>query len=209
MNECLKQKLDELLKVPNFKAHTHFHFFFRISLYSLQEMHNLSNAAANLPRLQNANSFFITVFCDLESRPDSMVQGRWNLGRVGGTDFGRNGGITLSFKWPCITICSPSPGFSDLHAALQARRKRGDWGGALSPPVFGRSIHPISTRVGTLSPPITTSPPGFSDLATALSHRQTQCFFSSWNLLLKIVLYSRKNCTVVGSVAPSALVKMS
>ena len=28
MNECLKQKLDELLKVPNFKAHTHFHFFF-------------------------------------------------------------------------------------------------------------------------------------------------------------------------------------
>ena len=29
----------------------------------------------------------------------------------------------------------------------QARRKR------------GRSIHPISTRVGTLSPPITTSPP--------------------------------------------------
>ena len=93
----------------------HIFIFFRISLYSLQEMHNLSNAAENLPRLQNANSFFITVFCDLESRPDSMVQGRWNRG---GTDLGRNEGITLSFKWPCISICSPSPGFSDLPAAL-------------------------------------------------------------------------------------------
>ena len=41
----------------------------------------------------------------------------------------------------------------------------GGAGGALAPPVFGRLIHPISTRVDTL---ITTSPPGFSDLATAL-----------------------------------------
>ena len=46
----------------------------------------------------------------------------------------------------------------------------GGAGGALASPVFGRSIHPISTRVGTLSPPITTSPPGFSDLATALQN---------------------------------------
>ena len=41
-------------------------------------------------------------------------------------------------------------------------------GGALAPPVFGRSVNPISTRGDTLSPPSTTSPPGFSDLATAL-----------------------------------------
>ena len=46
----------------------------------------------------------------------------------------------------------------------------GGAGGALAPPVFGRSIHPISTRVGTLSLPITTSPPGFSDLAMALPY---------------------------------------
>ena len=100
----LEQKLDALLKLPNFKAHKHFHFFPNQSLFFTGNAPSLSNAAANLPRLQNANSFFITVFCDLESRPDSMVQGRWNLGRGGGTDFGRNGGITLSLKWPCITF---------------------------------------------------------------------------------------------------------
>jgi hypothetical protein len=39
---------------------------------------------------------------------------------------------------------------------------------ALAPPVFVRSVNPISTRGGTLSPPSTTSPPGFLYLATAL-----------------------------------------
>ena len=38
-----------------------------------------------------------------------------------------------------------------------------------APPVFGRSVNPISTRGDTFSPPITTSPPsGNSDLGTAL-----------------------------------------
>ena len=36
------------------------------------------------------------------------------------------------------------------------------------PPLFGRSVNSISTRGGTFSPPSTTSPSGFSDLATAL-----------------------------------------
>ena len=40
--------------------------------------------------------------------------------------------------------------------------------GRQSPPFFGRSVNPISTRGDALSPPSTTSPPGFSDLATAL-----------------------------------------
>ena len=41
-------------------------------------------------------------------------------------------------------------------------------GEAPPPPVFGRSVNPISTRGGgILSPPIITCPPGFSDLATA------------------------------------------
>ena len=39
---------------------------------------------------------------------------------------------------------------------------------APAPPVFGRSVNPISTRGGTLSPPSTKSPLRFSDLATAL-----------------------------------------
>ena len=41
-------------------------------------------------------------------------------------------------------------------------------GGAMALPGFGRSVNPISTRGGTISPPSTTSPLGFSDLATAL-----------------------------------------
>ena len=41
-------------------------------------------------------------------------------------------------------------------------------GGARAPPLFGRSVNPISTRGGTLSPPSSTCHPGFSDLATAL-----------------------------------------
>ena len=45
---------------------------------------------------------------------------------------------------------------------------RGEAGGADAPPVFGRSVNPISTRGGTLSPPSTTRPPRFSDLATCL-----------------------------------------
>ena len=55
-----------------------------------------------------------------------------------------------------------------LHCnSSQGCRKQG----AQAPPVFGRSINPISTRggEGTFSPPSTMSPPGFSDLATALS----------------------------------------
>ena len=38
------------------------------------------------------------------------------------------------------------------------------------PPLFDRSVNPISTRGGTLSPPSTTCPPAFSELATALDY---------------------------------------
>ena len=40
--------------------------------------------------------------------------------------------------------------------------------GAQAPPVFGRSVSPISTRGGTFSPPSIASPPRFSDLASTL-----------------------------------------
>ena len=46
----------------------------------------------------------------------------------------------------------------------------GPWG-ARAPPLFGRSVNPISTRGGTLSPPSTMCPPRFSDLATALNDK--------------------------------------
>ena len=54
-----------------------------------------------------------------------------------------------------------------INDLCQGRRKVGA-GGALAPPIFGRSANPILTRGDTLSPPSTTSPPGISDLATAL-----------------------------------------
>ena len=46
-------------------------------------------------------------------------------------------------------------------------------GGACAPPLFGRSVNPISTRGCILSPPSTMCPPRFSDLATALSYEST------------------------------------
>ena len=52
-----------------------------------------------------------------------------------------------------------------LHASSSGPSPSGGLGGL---PVFGRSVNPISTRGDTLSPPRTTSHPGFSDLVTAL-----------------------------------------
>ena len=44
----------------------------------------------------------------------------------------------------------------------------GGSGGAMTPPDFGRSVNPISTRKGRLCPPHTGTP-GFSDLPTVVS----------------------------------------
>ena len=41
-------------------------------------------------------------------------------------------------------------------------------GGAMAPPVFGRSVNPISTRGADYAHHITAGTPGFSDLPTAL-----------------------------------------
>ena len=49
----------------------------------------------------------------------------------------------------------------------QGRRKVGAWG-ALASPMFGRTVNPISTRGADYARHSTTSPPKFSDLATAL-----------------------------------------
>ena len=51
---------------------------------------------------------------------------------------------------------------------MQARRKWGAGGGALAPPVFGQTVNPISTRGVDYAHHSTTSPPGFSDIPTAL-----------------------------------------
>ena len=44
----------------------------------------------------------------------------------------------------------------------------GGWGD-FSPPVFGQTVNPISTRGADYSHHSNPSPPGFSDLATALT----------------------------------------
>ena len=43
-------------------------------------------------------------------------------------------------------------------------------GSAMAPPNFGRSVNPISTKVGRLCPANSTDFPGFSDLTTALGY---------------------------------------
>ena len=50
---------------------------------------------------------------------------------------------------------------------LQARRKRGA-GGALAPPVFGKTVNPISTKGTDYAHLIITGTLRFSDLPTAL-----------------------------------------
>ena len=52
-------------------------------------------------------------------------------------------------------------------AFAQGRRKRGA-GGGFSPPVFGQTVNPISTRGADYTYHSTTSPPGISDLAKGL-----------------------------------------
>ena len=54
---------------------------------------------------------------------------------------------------------------------------RGGAGGASAPPIFDSSVNPISTRGGAdYAHHITTSPPGFSDLATALHNSSVHVF---------------------------------
>jgi hypothetical protein len=51
----------------------------------------------------------------------------------------------------------------------QGRRKVGAWEAlAPPPPMFGRTVNPISTRGADYARHSTTSPPKISDLATAL-----------------------------------------
>ena len=54
-----------------------------------------------------------------------------------------------------------------LRYSSQARCKRGGF----SPPVFGQTVNPISIRGAYYAHHSTTSHPGFSDLATALSYQ--------------------------------------
>jgi hypothetical protein len=75
----------------------------------------------------------------------------------------------------------------------QARRKRGGRGGHVPPPpLFVRSVNPISTRGGTLSPPSTMCPPPrFSDLATALYIELFR--LNKWTLAIKRLNSSSAN----------------
>ena len=63
------------------------------------------------------------------------------------------------FCWPLKT-CSK----------LQGCRKWGGWGGALAPQLLADQLTLSRPGGGTLSTPSTTSPPGFSALATALNY---------------------------------------
>ena len=51
---------------------------------------------------------------------------------------------------------------------MQGRRQGGGLGGLQPPPIFDRSVNPISTSGANYAHHSTTSPPKFSDLATGL-----------------------------------------
>ena len=67
---------------------------------------------------------------------------------------------------------------------MQGCRKQGGWG-ALAPPVFGQTVNPISTRGADYTHHITTSPPGFSDLATGLHFPGIFPIFKSRDFLVR------------------------
>ena len=80
------------------------------------------------------------------------------------------GGITFPFtrgkplvkgKVPCLRLILNGLGQSRPVVPGGAR-------GAMAPPIFGRSVNPISTKGGRLCPPNNTGTPGFSDLPTDL-----------------------------------------
>ena len=57
-------------------------------------------------------------------------------------------------------MASPAPSYNrSEYIAGPSPSPAGGLGGALAPPVFGRSFNPFSTRGDTLSPPSTTAPP--------------------------------------------------
>jgi hypothetical protein len=60
------------------------------------------------------------------------------------------------------------------------------------PPLFDRSVNPISTKGGTLSPPSTMCPPEFSDLATALKTIHVSKFLKKERFLTCLVSYGRE-----------------
>ena len=71
--------------------------------------------------------------------------------------------------------------FSLFRGSIYQHRAVAKWV-LVAPPIFGRSANPILTRGDTLSSPSTTSPPGISDLATALQQ---------WKLSTTINCYNR------------------
>ena len=73
-------------------------------------------------------------------------------------------------------------------------------GGPLAPPIFGRSVNPITTGEGRLSPPITTGTPKFFYLPASLSH-QTKAFvhnkLASFSFTLSDISYYKEGmCNV-------------
>ena len=82
----------------------------------------------------------------------------------------------------CIIFSSKSEFFAIWYSKCRPVASGGA-GGARAPPLFDRSVNPISTRGGTLSPPSTMCPPGFSDLATALFIKEA--LINSFLVLLK------------------------
>ena len=55
-------------------------------------------------------------------------------------------------------------------------------GGPLAPPIFGRSVNPISTGEGRLSPPITTGTPNVFHLLASLGIKYLNLKYAGINV---------------------------
>ena len=79
--------------------------------------------------------------------------------------------MTLHNKFNNFQDYQNSEDFQNCKEIVDRPVASGGARGAHAPPLFDRSTKPISTRVGTLSPPSTVCPTGFPYLAMALIDR--------------------------------------
>ena len=75
--------------------------------------------------------------------------------------------ILIGIHYYCRPVVPGGAGGAIIHYYCRPVVPGGA-GGAMAPPIFGRSVNPISTKGGRLCPPNNTGTPGFSDLPTAL-----------------------------------------
>ena len=108
--------------------------------------------------------------------------------------------MTLHNKFNNFQDYQNSEDFQNCKEIVDRPVASGGARGAHAPPLFDRSTKPISTRVGTLSPPSTVCPTGFSDLAMALVCIWSQIYNqikNSWNFKTRSGVFNALNTILI------------